>query len=85
MDLGGKDTMHGPVIPVFSREPFPEKLRPELLSEVGMRLQEKYGNYWKVQELKEKLALKRMKVRGALRSRLKPPTSNLWGPLLKAP
>jgi hypothetical protein len=55
VDLGGKDTMHGPVTPVFSQGPLPGKVKPELLSEVGMRLQEKYEDYWKVQELKEKI------------------------------
>ena len=33
IDLSGKDTMHGPVTPVFSQGPLPEKVRPELLSE----------------------------------------------------
>jgi len=55
IDLNGKHTMHGPVTPVISREPIPEKLRPELLSEVGHRLQVKYRDFWRVQELKEKL------------------------------
>ena len=45
IDLSGKDTMHGPVTPVFSREPLPEKFRPELLSERGMKLQERYQDY----------------------------------------
>jgi hypothetical protein len=47
--------MHGPVTPVLSREPLPEKLRPELLSERGMRLQERYRDFWRIQELKAKL------------------------------
>ena len=67
IDLSGKQTWHGPVTPVISREPLPEKFRPELLSERGMRLQERYAHYWKVQELKERLALKRSEVRGAPR------------------
>jgi hypothetical protein len=58
IDLNGKETMHGPVTPVFSREPLPEKFRPELLSEIGWRLQEKYHHYWKVREIKEKLRQK---------------------------
>jgi hypothetical protein len=55
IDLSGKETMHGPVTPVLSHEPLPVQFRPELLSEVGLRLQERYGEYWRVQELKEKL------------------------------
>jgi hypothetical protein len=58
IDLNGTHTMHGPVTPVFSREPIPDKQRPELLSEIGWRLNERYQQYWKVRELKEKLAQK---------------------------
>jgi hypothetical protein len=69
IDLNGTHTWHGPVTPVLSREPLPEKFRPELLSEIGHRLQERYQHYWKVRELKEKLALKRLEVREAPRGR----------------
>jgi hypothetical protein len=70
IDLNGTHTMHGPVTPVFSREPIPEKLRPELLSEVGMRLQERYHHYWKVRELKEKIRSQGLRsAKGALRPR----------------
>jgi len=55
IDLNGKETMHGPLTAVFSREPIPEKFNPELLSEVGMKLEERYRHYWKVEELKEKI------------------------------
>jgi len=55
IDLNGTETMHGPVTTVFSREPLPEKFRPEFLSEIGWRIQERYHHYWKVQELKERL------------------------------
>ena len=65
IDLGGKRTRHGPVTPVLSQEPLPERFRPELLSELGMRLEERYRHYWRVQELKEKLALKRLEAKGA--------------------
>jgi hypothetical protein len=58
IDLNGTETMHGPVTPDFSRGPIPEKFKPELLSEVGWRLQERYHHYWKVQELKERLRQK---------------------------
>ncbi|MGQ9645214.1 MAG: DUF2341 domain-containing protein [Thermodesulfobacteriota bacterium] len=64
IDLSGKETMHGPVYPVLSRDPIPEKFNPELLSEVGWRLNERYEHYWKARELKEKL-----KDRGASRLR----------------
>jgi hypothetical protein len=57
------------VTPILSREPLPEKVKPELLSEVGWRLQERYQHYWKAKELREKLALKRLEVRGAPRGR----------------
>jgi len=59
--------------------------------------QDKYRDYWKARELKERLALKRLEVRdhlvrGSLRlrqdpqtSRLKadPSTSNIWDPIRK--
>jgi hypothetical protein len=43
---------------MISREPIPEKFRPELLSELGWRVNERYQQYWKASELKEKLAQK---------------------------
>jgi subtilisin-like proprotein convertase family protein len=55
IDLSGKETMHGPVTAVLSQEPSPEKMNPELLSELGMRREQRYQHYWKVRELKEKL------------------------------
>jgi len=67
IDLNRKQTMHGPVSPTISREPLPNKFRPELLSEIGLRLNERYHHYWKVQDLRERLALKRLEVRGAPR------------------
>jgi hypothetical protein len=42
IDLNGTHTMHGPVTPILSREPLPAKFKRELLTERGMRLQEKY-------------------------------------------
>lgn len=69
IDLSGKETMHGPVYPVLSRDPIPEKFKPELLSEVGWRLEERYHHYWRARELKEKLALKRLEIRGPVRLR----------------
>jgi len=55
IDLNGTETMHGPLTPVICREPPPAKFKPELLSEVGWRLNEKYHQYWKARELKERL------------------------------
>jgi hypothetical protein len=43
------------VTPVLSQEPLPQNLRPELLSQIGQRLQERYRDYWRIQELKERL------------------------------
>jgi hypothetical protein len=43
------------VTPIFSREPLPAKFKPELLSERGMKLQEKYWDFWRAQELREKI------------------------------
>jgi hypothetical protein len=70
IDLSGKETMHGPVTPVISREPIQDKQRPELLSERGMRLQERYHHYWRVQDLKEKIRSQGLRsAKGALRLR----------------
>jgi hypothetical protein len=55
IDLNGTRTMHGPITPVYMTGPLPSKMNPELLSELGMRLEEKYLHYWKVQEVKEKI------------------------------
>jgi hypothetical protein len=55
IDLSGKRTMHGPVTPILSRDPLPQRVKPELLSELGMRLEERYHHYWRVRELREKL------------------------------
>src|SRR4030042_6028436 len=47
--------MHGPVTPILSGEPLPAKFKPELLSERGIRLQESYRDFWRVQDLRERL------------------------------
>jgi len=61
IDLNGKSTWHGPVIPVVSHEPLPKKVKPELLSELGMRMSKRYEHYWRVQELKERIKQRPMK------------------------
>jgi len=71
VDLTGKRTFHGPVEVQLSASSFelsaPDLRRAELLSEFGMRLQEKYADFWKVQDLREKL--KATHDRGASRLR----------------
>jgi hypothetical protein len=62
IDLNGTETMHGPTeikTSVISDQlSVSKKFKPELLSEIGWRLQERYEHYWKVQELKQRLAHK---------------------------
>jgi len=72
MDLSGKRTWHGPVVPFVTGKPLPKTVKPEFLSELGARLEEKYDQYWRVRELKEKLAQKRLEGKGALGSRITP-------------
>jgi hypothetical protein len=55
IDLNGTRTWHGPVTPVLSREALPKILKPELLSELSRRLNQKYDDFWRAQDLKEKL------------------------------
>jgi hypothetical protein len=59
VDLTGQRTFHGPVEVQLSASSFElsasDLRRAELLSEFGMRLQEKYADFWKAQELREKL------------------------------
>jgi hypothetical protein len=54
IDLNGKSTWHGPVMAEVPTEPLPEAMRPELLGEWGMKLQEQYEEFWRIEELKEK-------------------------------
>jgi len=59
VDLTGQRTWHGPVEALLLAPSSPlqasEVRRAELLSEFGARLQEKYADFWKVQDLREKL------------------------------
>ena len=70
IDLNGKHTMHGPAemqspaCPtklgersgvISDQLSVSKKFRPELLSEVGHRLQERYRDFWRAQDLKEKI------------------------------
>jgi hypothetical protein len=55
IDLSDKRTMHGPVTPVFSGELLPERTQAILLSEVGRKADEIFGEYRRARELEEKL------------------------------
>jgi hypothetical protein len=59
VDLSGQRTFHGPVEPQLSASGLElsasDFRRAELLSEFGARLQEKYADFWKAQDLREKL------------------------------
>jgi hypothetical protein len=59
VDLSGQRTWHGPVEVQLPAPGSPlqasEVRRAELLSEFGARLQEKYADFWRAQELREKL------------------------------
>jgi hypothetical protein len=68
LDLKGKRTMHGPITPIVSNEPLPQTIKPEFLSELGKRLDEKFEEFWRIQDLKERLRLA-SEGKGALRSR----------------
>jgi hypothetical protein len=54
-DLSGKKTMHGPVTPVRSQVPLLKYANPTLLSNLGKRQNQKYGEFWRIQEIREKL------------------------------
>jgi hypothetical protein len=73
VDLNGQRTFHGPVEVQLSASSFelsaPDLRRAELLSEFGMRLQEKYADFWRVQDFREKLAQKRNKSASILKGR----------------
>jgi uncharacterized protein (AIM24 family) len=54
-DLNGKKTLHGPVTPVRSEKPLLKYGNPTLLSNLGKRQNEKYDEFWRIQELRERL------------------------------
>jgi len=74
IDLNGKRTWHGPVMLSVTGKPLPKTVKPEFLSELGVRLDEQYDQYWRVHDLKEKLKRNPllMKGKGALGSRITP-------------
>ena len=62
VDLNGKRTWHGPVMPVVSHENLSPKGSQELLSEFSIRLNEKYENFWRIQNLRERLEEKPLSI-----------------------
>ena len=49
-DLNGKKTMHGPVTPVRSDKPLLKYGNATLLSNLGKRQNQKYDEFWRIQE-----------------------------------
>ena len=80
VDLNGQRTWHGPVdvqLPAHgSKLSASDHRRAKLLSEFGKRLNERYEEYWKVQELREKLKGKHSPV-DVRRSAVSSPRSNI--------
>ena len=54
-DLSGKKTLHGPVTPVYSNKPLLKYGNAALLSDLGKRQNQKYEEFWRIQEIREKL------------------------------
>ena len=65
VDLNGKRTMHGPVevkpSAISDQQSALKHGQAKFLSELGVRLEEKYQDYWKAQELRERLSQRSMK------------------------
>ena len=54
-DLSGKRTMHGPVTPVYSNKPLLKYGNATLLNDLGKRQNQKYDEFWRIQEIRERL------------------------------
>jgi hypothetical protein len=54
-DLNGKKTLHGPVTPVRSDTPLSKYSNASLLSELGKRQNQRYLEFWRIQEIRERL------------------------------
>jgi hypothetical protein len=54
-DLNGKKTLHGPVTPVRSDTPLLKYGNVTLLSMLGKRQNQKYDEFWRIQEIRERL------------------------------
>ena len=63
-DLSGKRTMHGPVTPVLSDTPLLKYGNATLLSDLGKRQNQKYDQFWRIQEIRERLLKDRPAERG---------------------
>jgi hypothetical protein len=63
-DLSGKKTMHGPVTPVRSDTPLLKYGNATLLSDLGKRQNQKYDQFWRIQEIRERLLKDRPAERG---------------------
>jgi hypothetical protein len=55
VDLNGKRTWHGPVVPARSRETLPEQDPSVLLSGLGKGQEEKYGEFQRIQQIRKLL------------------------------
>jgi hypothetical protein len=69
-DLSGKRTMHGPVTPVRSETPLLKYGNTTLLSELGKRQNQKYDEFWRIQEIRERLRKDRPAERGSRTARI---------------
>ena len=63
-DLSGKKTLHGPVTPVRSDKPLLKYGNATLLSDLGKRQNQKYDEFWRIQEIRERLFKDRPAERG---------------------
>jgi hypothetical protein len=45
VDLNGTRTLHGPVTPVLSNGPLPDREQSQLLKGLGQRVEEEYRRY----------------------------------------
>jgi hypothetical protein len=63
-DLNGKKTLHGPVTPVYSNKPLLKYGNAALLSDLGKRQNQKYEDFWRIQEIRERLLKDRPAERG---------------------
>ena len=59
-------TLHGPVTPVRSDKPLLKYGEATLLSNLGKRQNQKYDEFWRIQELRERLFKDRPAERGLI-------------------
>ena len=63
-DLSGKKTLHGPFTPVRSNTSLLKHSNATLLSDLGKRQNQKYDEFWRIQEIRERLMKDRPAERG---------------------